>query len=345
MADERTNKPITIYDIAAEAKVSPSTVSRVLTGSANVRKPKKDRVLALIEKYNFKPNALAKGLSDTHSKLIGFITADVRNPFYSAVYVACETAAHERGYRIILFNSLGEKEREIEELDMLMQQRVDAIIQLGGGADDLVTDANFAKAAGNIVRSIPMVVNGKIDGVDCFTVRIDAKAACRMLMEHLLELGHRDIALVGGRLDVVSTNEKYQAYKTILQFSSIEYRDDYIVTGGYDQEAGYEGVKKLLKLDKMPTAIIAINDFSACGVIKGLYEAGLRVPQDVSVVSYDNTYITELLTPRLTSIDYDYAKLGEAFVDAAVAAAEGVDTPKCRTITPKLYVRDSAMKI
>ena len=139
MENDRLNagKSITIYDIAEEAGVSASTVSRVLNGSASVRKEKKDRIQSIIDKYNFKPNALAKGLSDTATKTIGIIAADVRNPYYSALFVACEIAAEKAGYSVGLANSLGVKEREQSQLDLLLQQKVDAIIQMGGRVDDL----------------------------------------------------------------------------------------------------------------------------------------------------------------------------------------------------------------
>ena len=119
MDNNTENKQITIYDIAKEAGVSASTVSRVLTNNANVRPEKKEKVQAIIDKYNFRPNAFAKGLSDTRSNLIGFITADVRNPFYSAVFVACENAARERGYRVLLcINGCGTISFENESINI-----------------------------------------------------------------------------------------------------------------------------------------------------------------------------------------------------------------------------------
>lgn len=342
MPDTNDSKQITIYDIAKEAGVSASTVSRVLTNSANVRKEKKDKIQAIIDKYNFKPNALAKGLSDTKSNLIGFITADVRNPFYSAVYIACENAARAKGYRVLLCNSLGESEREIEQLEMLVQQRVAAIIQLGGRVDDVETEAAFVEETKKIVPAIPMVVNGKIDGVDAYSVRIDAKEGCTLLTEHLIQLGHEKIALVGGRLNVISTYEKYVTYREILDKHGIAFRPEYVVNGGYDQNSGYSGVKTLLGLKEMPTAIIAINDFTAAGVMRGLQEMGFNVPGDISVVSYDNTYIADLLVPRLTSIDYDYAVFGEKLVDTAIRALNGEKPEKITTVTPHLVVRKSS---
>ena len=218
MENDRLNagKSITIYDIAEEAGVSASTVSRVLNGSASVRKEKKDRIQSIIDKYNFKPNALAKGLSDTATKTIGIIAADVRNPYYSALFVACEIAAEKAGYSVSLANSLGVKEREQSQLDLLLQQKVDAIIQMGGRVDDLITDDAYAEKVRTVCISTPVIVTGKLDKAPVHRVVIDEAEGMNLVMEHLIGLGHEKIALVGGQMRVASTFYKYQRYQENL---------------------------------------------------------------------------------------------------------------------------------
>ncbi|MBE5838618.1 LacI family DNA-binding transcriptional regulator [Butyrivibrio sp.] len=340
-----TAKTITIYDIAEEAGVSASTVSRVLNGSASVRKEKKERIQKIIEKYNFKPNALAKGLSDTATKNIGIIAADVRNPYYSALFVACELAAEKAGYSVVLSNSLGENERERAQLDIMMQQRVDAIIQMGGRVDDLITDDSYAEKVRGICEKTPVIVTGKLDKAPVHSVVIDESSAMDILMEHLFELGHEKIALVGGEMKVASTYNKYQKYQENLRKKGIKERGEYVVNGTYDPESGYECTNKVLDLEERPTAIIAINDFAASGAVRAIKEHGLRIPEDISLVSFDNTYIAELTIPKLTSIDYDYEGYGRALIETAVAAAEGKDVEMTQMITPKLVVRESSGKL
>ena len=147
MSEKRNveGKKITIYDIAREAGVSPATVSRVLTGNAGVRSDKYEAVQALISKYNFRPNALARGLSETRRKVIGIIMADVRNAYYANLFVACEQAARKAGYSLLLENSLGQQEIEEAQLGLMEEQRVDAIILVGGRADDLHSNEAFVK--------------------------------------------------------------------------------------------------------------------------------------------------------------------------------------------------------
>ena len=148
---------------------------------------------------------MARGLSDTRSRVIGIIAADVRNPFYSEVFVACELAARRLGYTVLLCNSLGEAGLERQQLEKLQEQRVDAVIQMGGRVDDLVSNLEYVELVNAMPERIPMVINGKLDGTQCFQVQIDARKTMDLLMEHLIGLGHREIALVGGRADVLST--------------------------------------------------------------------------------------------------------------------------------------------
>ena len=335
-------KTITIYDIAEEAGVSASTVSRVLNGSASVRKEKKERIQSLIKKYNFKPNALAKGLSDTATKNIGIIVADVRNPYYSALFVACEMAAEKRGYNVGLTNSLDEIERESHELDLFAQQQVDAIIQMGGRVDDLITDDGYAEKVRGICSNIPIVVTGKLDKTPVYSVVIDEAQAMNLVMEHLISQGHEKIAMVGGNMSVASTFYKYQRYHENLKYRGIREQGEYVVNSSYDPESGYEAMNKIFKLRDIPTAVIAINDFAASGIIRSIREHKLHIPEDISIVSFDNTYIADLTYPKLTSIDYDYGHYGEILINTAIAAANGEKPPTFQTIEPRLVVRESS---
>ena len=357
MQKSNDNKAITIYDIAKEAGVSPATVSRVLTNNANVRREKREKILELITKYNFKPNALARGLADTKTRTIGVLAADVRNPYYAALFVECEKAARAADYTTVLCNSLGKMQNEVDLLSRLQEQKVDAIIQLGGRVDDLVSNTEYVEIVNQIISTIPVVVTGKLDGTRCHTVRIDSMKAMELLMNHLIGLGHSRIALIGGRSDVLATFEKYQKYKLILKENHIEY-DERLVSdgGGYDFETGYRQMNELFekRLDFTAqmnelfekrldfTAVVAINDFSAMGVIKSISEHGYRIPDDISVVSYDNTYMAEVSMPRLTSIDYNYEEYGRQLVDTAIALIDGKKRTPTRMISPTLVIRESS---
>jgi len=335
-------RAVTIYDIAREAGVSAATVSRVLTNNANVRQEKKEKILKLIKKYDFKPNALARGLSDTRSKVIGIIAADVRNPFYSEIFVSCELAAGKYGYTVLLGNSLGDTENEKIQLEKLQEQQVDAVIQFGGSVDDLYSKVNYVEKVNLLTNRVPMVVTGKLDGTQCYQVQINDTKSMDLIMEHLVGLGHRKIAVIGGRMDVLSTFEKFQRYKQLLDRYQIPFLPELVgEEGGYDTFTGYTRMNAVLERGNVPTAVIAVNDFTAAGVMKSIQEAGYRIPEDISVVSYDNTYITELVTPSLTSVSYDYQYFGKVLVETAIAAVEEREVPRWQRIEPELVVRGS----
>ena len=338
---------INIYAIAKEAGVSPATVSRVLTKSARVSKEKKDRVQALIDKYNFKPNVLARRLSNTESKTLGILSSDIRNPFYASLFVECEKAANARGYTVLLCNSLGKNELEDSQLEGLFEQRVDAIIQTGGRVDELVSDEEYVEHVNKIADSIPVIITGKLEGSECYQVNIDQGHAMEILMEYLIELGHQEIALVGGRKSAKSTYDKQLRYRQLLRRHSIKFNKDWIVEGeSYDIEGGYECMNRLFESNKkLPSALIAINDFTAIGIMRSIREHGLEIPMDISVASFDNTFVSEVPTPKLTTVGYDYKLLGETLIDVAINAIYKKDPPRMQLIKSELVIRDSCKEI
>mgnify|MGYP001484234527 CR=1 FL=1 len=338
---------INIYSIAKEAGVSTATVSRVLTKNARVSKDKKERVQALIDKYNFKPNALARKLSNTESKTIGILSSDIRNPFYASLFVECEKAANERGYSVLLCNSLGGNELEDSHLEGLFEQRVDAIIQTGGRVDELISDEEYVQHVNKIADFIPVIITGKLDGSECYQVDIDQGHAMEVLMEYLIKLGHREIALIGGKKDVKSTYDKQLRYLQLLRRHVIEFNKDWIIEGeNYSIECGYECMNKLFDSNKkLPTALIAINDFTAIGIMCSLREHGLEIPEDISVASFDNTFVSEIATPKLTTVGYDYKLFGETLIQVAIDAIHKKEPPRMQLIKSELVIRDSCKEV
>ena len=334
---------ISIYTIAREAGVSPATVSRVLNGSAKVSEEKRIRVQSLIEKYSFTPNALARGLSNVETKVIGLMVSDIRNPFYATLVVECEKAANERGYLMMLCNSLGSNEMELYYLERFNSQQVDAVIQIGGKVDELISDTGYVEHVNKIASSMPVLINGKLDGADCYQVNIDEGQAMELLISFLIRNGHRDIALLGGRDNVKSTVDKRLRYRQMLWKYGIPVNEEYIIDGdSYDIESGSEAMRQFIREDHpMPTVIIAINDFTAVGVVRTLREAGYQIPEDISVVSFDNTYIAETCMPRLTCVGYDYRMFGHLLIDTAVRAIRKEEPPRVQMVKSRLVIRDS----
>lgn len=339
------SRELTIYDIAAEAGVSASTVSRVLTNSARVNEDKKIRVLEIIDKYNFKPNTFAKGLIDAKSRTIGILMADIRDPYYASMFIACEQAARKENYSVTLYNFLGDAELEECLLRKLQEQRVDAAILLGGRDDELNTDITYVETINSALSTIPTVITGRLDGTDCNMVRINHMRSMDLLMDHLLSLGHSRIAVLGGRMEVLSTFEKVARFKQILKRNRLTFEPDLIGQNGmYDIDSGYTHMNRILEKGLAPTAVIAVNDHAALGIMQSLREHGLKIPDDISVASCDNTYLAASSYPKLTSIDYNYAEYGALLVQTAIHKIDRQPVERLQLIDPALIIRESSGK-
>lgn len=338
---------VSIYRIAKEAGVSPATVSRVLTHNANVSDEKRIKVEELIQKYGFSPNAMARGLSSTQSKIIGLLVPDIRNPFYANLAVECERAASESGYILLLSNSMNNMNLEEYHLQKMFEQRVDALILMGGKVDELVSDEAYVEKMNQIADTTPVVITGKLDGSDCYQVNIDEAQAMDILMEYLISNGHRNICIMGGRKDVNSTYAKRVRYRSSLRKYGIPFREEYMVeTQGYSVESGLKAMDELFASNmELPSAVIAINDFTALGIVQSIRQHSYRIPEDISVASFDNTFIADSCTPRLTDMGYNYDKFGDTLVETAIAALEGKKPLKLQLIPPELVIRESCRSI
>lgn len=338
---------ISIYRIANEAGVSPATVSRVLTQNANVSEEKKKKVENLILKYDFSPNAMARGLTSSRSKIIGVLIPDIRNPFYAGLAVECERAAGERDYSLMLSNYMNDMKMEEQRLYKMVGQQIDALIIMGGRVDEVVTDKAYAERINRISDFMPVVITGKLDGCNCYQVNLDEINGMDQVMKYLYSNGHWDICMIGGKSDVESTQTKWTRYRSFLRRHGIKFCPDHIVeTGNYSLESGYWAMNQMIESGrKLPSAIIAINDLTALGIIQSLREHSLQIPKDVSVVSFDNTFLAKNSVPGLTSMNYGYEQYGNTLIETALGVLEGQKISKKQMIPTELVIRDSCQKI
>ena len=211
-----------------------------------------------------------------------------------------------------------------------------------------MTDPEYADLINRIAENIPVITTGKVDGGLCYEISNDELGGVTQAMEHLLEQGYRKIALIGGKGDIRSTFDKRMRYRSMLRKYGIAYDDAYVMESSYDIESGYQCMKKLLEEteeEKRPTAVMAINDFSAIGVLRCIKERGLRIPADLALLSFDNTYLSEALYPRLTSISYDYDQMGKMLAETAIQLINNEAVPRVQQIPTRLIVRESTGKI
>lgn len=337
---------LNIYKIAQEAGVSPATVSRVMTKNARVSEEKRACVEAVIRKYDYRPNALAQGLIKTKTNVIGVLAADLVNPYYSSMVENCEKEIIARGYVPMICGTLSNPDLEVEYIQKMFDMRMDAIIIIGGKSDSLVTEPEYADLINRVAESIPVITTGKVEGGECCQVTIDEAEGMNQSMECLIGLGHRRIALIGGVEEMKSTYDKRIRYRSLLRKNGLTYRERYVINSNYSIEGGYQGFEALFQGNKtLPTAVIAINDYSAVGVMRSIKEHGLRIPEDISLISFDNTFIVDTVIPRLSSISYDYEAFGKLLVDTALDKIAGKEVPEVQKVTPTLIIRESVAEL
>lgn len=335
-------KNVTIYDIAREAGVSPATVSRILTDSTSVRKEKRDRVNELIRKYNYRPNAMARALTETRSRVIGMVMADISNPYYNSVFTACTNEAFARGYMTMLFNTLSRPDMEQAALTRLLEQRVDAIIICGGRIDLEEQDPAFTQLLETALATTPVVVGSRSPDERICGVAVDHETSVDLAMDYLIGLGHRDIGFIYTGEQFYGTQQRLAHFRLKMAQAGLPVRKEWLIpVPHYDSQSGMEGVRKLMQLDHLPTALLGINDLVSVGILQELLAQGLRVPEDISLVGFDNTFITSITTPKLTAIHYDYSVYARLLVDAAIAAIEGRRIPRNQLLPSALAVHRS----
>ena len=338
-------KNITIYDIAKEAGVSPATVSRILTGSTSVRQEKRDRVNKLIEKYNFSPNAMARALTETRTKVIGMVMADTGNPYYNSVFAACGNEAYKRGYVTMLFNTYSRPEMEVAALTKLREQRVDAVIICGGRIDLAEPDLEFMQLLENTLRSTPIVVGSRSPMEKIHGVAVDHKGSVDLAVDYLVRLGHRDIGFVYTGMQYYGTQEKVERFRRAMADAGLPIREEWLIdVAGYDSMSGRAGIDQLMACSRKPTALLGLNDIITAGMLQGLLDHGVRVPEDISLLGFDGTYITTITSPQLTAVDYDYGEYARMLIDAAIAAIEDEECPRDQLVPPSLSVKKSCAK-
>ncbi|MFB4159878.1 catabolite control protein A [Geomicrobium sp. JSM 1781026] len=287
----------TIYDVAAEAGVSMATVSRVVNGNPNVKPATRKKVLDAIEKLEYRPNAVARGLASKRTTTVGVIIPDISSIFFSELARGIEDIATMYKYNIILCNSDNNKEKEIHLVNTLLEKQVDGILFMGGE----VTPEH----AEHLNRShVPVVLAATYheDG-DFPSVNIDYKQAAHDAISMLIEKGHTRIGMVSGSLeDPVNGYQKFKGYKDALASGGQTFDESLIAIADYTYDSAMEAVSQLLDEGDKPTAIFSATDEMALGVIHGLQDRGLSVPDDVEVVGFDNTRLATMVRPTLTTV-------------------------------------------
>ncbi|MDD3456443.1 LacI family DNA-binding transcriptional regulator [Sphaerochaeta sp.] len=330
-----------IYDVAKAAKVSISTVSRVINNPDVVSSNTRDRVKQAMDTLNFVPNSLARSLTSKTTQTIGVVVADITNPYYAELLRSIQDAGNEIGYSIISCNSHEDMERERRIINTFLEKQVDMIMLVGGrGSGD-----EFNKHVYDLAKQVPVILcNEYLSGENLYCVVCDKAEGTHMAVKHLLSLGHTRIAFINGGAVYKPSLDKMKGYRKGLREAGLPIRPEYIQYGDYHLESGSDCVAKLLSLKEPPTAIITSNDLMALGAIKAIQALGRQVPKDISIIGFDDIYLNNYITPALTSVRQKLEELGRRSVSLIPLIMEG-KAPAKTIIHPELILRQTCSRI
>jgi LacI family transcriptional regulator len=343
------NKPsttITIQDVAARAGVSAMTVSRVLNGSTRVSDATRQRIEVAIEELGYIPNALARGLLKGETHAIGLIVGDITNPYWTAVVSGAEEVAHRNGYALVLGNVGDSTDKAGQLIETMVSNRLDGLL-INMHAKPFETNSFSDKVLRKLAkRNYPFVLIGpEHKGINTDIVRGDNDYGAQVLTRHLIELGHRRIALLNGPRSDFEAQHREQGYLKSLADYGIEADRELMVEGSYLRRGGYPQALGLLKLPEgiRPTAILASNNFLALSVIEAARDLEIQIPEDLALVGFDDFELASIIYPFLTVMAQPARVLG---VQAAQLLIDRLNNPeKWRpsrlVFTPELIVRRS----
>ena len=298
-----TQKRSTIRDVARRATVSPATVSRVLNGCSHIREETRRRVLEAVRELGYTPDRRARALRKRQTTIIGVITPDISNPFFSLLVRGVEHEAQAQEYSVVIGDSGNSLEGERRAIRALLRERVDGVILTAVAAQsDSFTDL--------LRGEIPLVIaDRRVPGVEAPAVVVDGVHDGRRLTSYLIGLGYRDIAFVQGPPEVSTSVDRFEGYRRSLDRHGLRLNPDGLERGDYTYEGGYEAARRLLRRHR-PEVLIAANDLMAIGALYALKEAGLSVPEEIGVAGFDNIPLAAWVHPRLTTIEIPAYEIG-----------------------------------
>ncbi|WP_229768044.1 substrate-binding domain-containing protein, partial [Vibrio cholerae] len=293
------------------------------------------------QQLNYAPSALARSLKMNRTKTIGMLVTTSTNPFFGEVVKGVERSCYHQGYNLILCNTEGDNQRMKASINTLLQKRVDGLLLMCSTLEGERLDV-FDR-----YPDIPIVVMDW--GPILFAsdkIQDNSLQGGYMAAKHLIECGHKEIGCITGPLIRHQAQMRYEGYKRALAEAGIAINPDWIVESDFECEGGYQAFEKLYQRGKLPSALFVSNDMMAMGVIQAASQRGLRVPDDLSLIGYDDVHIAKFMTPALTTIHQPKYRLGKAAVDTLLYRLENPDTTaQVVQLEPTLVVRNSVRKL
>ena len=327
-----------IRTVAAKANVSIATVSRTINAIPTVSPELAERVWKAIHELNYFPNTQARSLVSGRSRLFGLIVPEITNPFFPELVQGFEDIAVEHGYEILVSSTNNDPKRMNVCIRRMLERKVEGVAVMTFGVEEPLLE-QFSQ------HNVPMVLaEFQLESPYVSTLMLDYQTGFRLGIEHLVKLGHRDIAFISGPLALHSARSRRLAFSEALKEFKLPLRESWMIEGDHTMEAGLRGFQKLVAEGKIPTAVMCSNDMTAIGVLKAAYNAQVRVPNDLSVIGLDDIHFAEYTLPPLTTIRLSGAEIAQtAFraLHARVEAEPGKQVVRMYPVSTSLVIRES----
>lgn len=317
---------VTMSDVAQQAGVSSATVSRVLNGNYPVAQSTRDAVKRAIDDLGYTANAHARALASSSTHSVGIIVNDLVDPFFSYIVRGVEQEAAATGRLCIVAASQGDVDREIELIDRMISQRTDAVIVVGGGYDDASARRRMAERARTLAGiGSALVLCGRPsvgENVPTKIVGYDNEGGAFAVTEHLISQGHRRIVYLGGPVGLSTSVARLAGYRRAMQSHGFEVTPELVRQGAFGRRFGHAAMSELLDARLDVTAVFAANDLVAAGALDAMTAQGVRVPEDISLVGYDDIPQSSELTPKLTTVHVPLEDMGRESVRLALSRTD-----------------------
>lgn len=331
--------PTTMKRIAGELGVSITTVSKVLNNHDDISQATRARVLAKVEELGYRPNAVARSLTLRRTHTLGIVIPDLMHSFFVEIVAGIEPVASSRGYGLLLCSSGEDPHKERSELEMLRGRQVDGIVLASANGTG---NGELLRQLTRLGIGLVMIDRDDYAAVECHRVLTDDEKVGELATTHLLRLGRKTVAHIGG-LPIVHAKRREKGWRDALRAHGIKPANDWVVRGGFMEGDGYRAMKKLLAVRPRIDAVFATNDPAAIGAMKAVWQAGLRVPEDIAVVGAGDIAHGDLLRVPLTTVSWSRTDLGRHAAELLLNRLdEPSDNPPQRVIVPpRLVVRES----
>lgn len=329
------SSPPTLAEVAAAAGVSAMTVSRALSDQPGVSRKTREAIVKLAAEMGYETNRVAQKLSSGQSRVIGVLAEHLDNPFISGLVTGVVRAAAVAGNEVLIYSLVDQQKRPPVKVLRLLQQFTDGVVAL--------LPYEFGLVEALTEKRCPVVtIDNPSEHAELPSVSADSYGGARLAMRHLAELGHKRIAFVSGAEQLESAQQRHRAYDDSVSVLGLVRDPALVLPGDYTLEGGRAAAEQLLKLKKPPTAVFASNDLSAFGLMAVLQERGLKIPEDMSVVGFDDLPTASQIHPALTTVRQPIEELGRAAVNTLLALIAGLPAATARATLPTaLVVRQS----